>query len=40
MGGHGALICGIKSKIFTSISALAPVAHPTTDETYGKRAYK
>ncbi len=29
MGGHGALVCGLKSKKYVSISAFAPICNPT-----------
>lgn len=40
MGGHGALICGINSRIYKSISAIAPLCHPLVQERYGIKAYK
>ena len=40
MGGHGALILGLKEKdIFTSVSAFSPIVHPTGCP-WGQKAFK
>ncbi|KAJ3636248.1 hypothetical protein Zmor_011866, partial [Zophobas morio] len=40
MGGHGALICGLKCPtLFKTVSALAPLCHPV-NSSFGKKAFK
>lgn len=40
MGGHGALILGLKEKeLFTSVSAFSPIVHPTAC-SWGQKAFK
>lgn len=39
MGGHGALICGLKTGHFKSVSAFAPISHPSISE-WGTKAFE
>jgi S-formylglutathione hydrolase len=38
MGGHGALISGLKTKFYKSLSAFAPISHPTKS-LWGSQAF-
>lgn len=38
MGGHGALVIGLRENLFSSISAFAPICHPT-DSPWGHKAF-
>ena len=38
MGGHGALISGLKTKFYKSLSAFAPISHPTKSP-WGSQAF-
>lgn len=40
MGGHGALICALKSGAYKSVSAFAPISNPSACERWGIAAYK
>lgn len=40
MGGHGALICALKSGKYKSVSAFAPISNPSACERWGRAAYK
>lgn len=40
MGGHGALICALKSGQFRSVSAFSPMANPSKSEDWGIKAFK
>lgn len=38
MGGHGALVIGLRESLFTSISAFSPICHPTQCP-WGQKAF-
>ena len=38
MGGHGALVIGLRESLFSSISAFSPICHPT-DCPWGHKAF-
>lgn len=38
MGGHGALVIGLRESLFSSISAFSPICHPT-DCPWGQKAF-
>lgn len=38
MGGHGALVIGLRESLFSSISAFSPICHPT-DCPWGRKAF-
>lgn len=40
MGGHGAIMGGFKTDKYRSVSAFAPISHPTQNETFGTVAYQ
>lgn len=40
MGGHGALITGLKTGLYKSVSAFAPISNPTKSENWGSKGYK
>lgn len=40
MGGHGALICALKTGQFRSVSTFSHMANPTQSERWGKKAFK
>lgn len=39
MGGHGALICALKTGQFKSVSAFAPMGNPTKSANWGIKAF-
>lgn len=39
MGGHGALIAGLKTGLYRSVSAFAPMANPTKSENWGIKGF-
>ena len=40
MGGHGALMCGLKTEGYKSVSSFAPMGNPTKSENWGIKGYK
>ena len=40
MGGHGALVTGLKTGKYKSISAFAPISNPSNCERWGQKAFK
>ena len=40
MGGHGALIAGLKTGKYKSVSAIAPISNPTASERWARKAYR
>lgn len=41
MGGHGALVCYLKTQQYQSVSAFAPICHPSSiDCAWGQKAFK
>lgn len=40
MGGHGALISALKTGAYRSVSAFAPICHPTANTRWAQKAYK
>lgn len=39
MGGHGALISGLKTGKYRSVSAFAPMGNPSKSEAWGIKAF-
>ena len=39
MGGHGALISGLKTGKFRSVSAFAPMGNPSQSKAWGLKAF-
>ena len=40
MGGHGAIVCALKTGKYKSASGFAPICNPTASERWGQKAYK
>jgi S-formylglutathione hydrolase len=39
MGGHGALIAGLKTGFYRSVSAFAPMTNPSKNANWGIKAF-
>ena len=40
MGGLGALLCGLKTNKYSSVSVFGPVSNPTKGEKFGIKPYE
>lgn len=40
MGGHGALVAALKTSLYRSVSAFAPMVNPTQSADWGQKAFK
>lgn len=40
MGGHGALISSLKTGLYKSVSAFAPISNPHKSPSWGIKAFK